>query len=202
MSFWARWRDSSSRAARSSAATAAEGHSGQANGGAGATAQASSADSARSAGAHAVEPAEPQSVREVTRERMAESLHRGGHHLLRDEDGELCGLWGSRLFTFALARQSVLQVRGRWSRQGDISRLWEFLDFVNGWNATRPYPKCYVRVHDDGRLHVITETSTFVALGLSDAQLDQALAVGLAAGTAVFDELERHYPDPAMVALP
>ncbi|WP_281859393.1 YbjN domain-containing protein [Salana multivorans] len=134
--------------------------------------------------------------RAVTHERLVAAMRRHGYHYLVDERGDLCGLWGYRFFSFHLVRGAILQVRARWTRQGDIERLWELLAICEGWNRRNPYPKCYVRVLDDGRVHVLTETAVPVAAGLTDAQLDHHLQVGLAAGTAVFDDLDRRYPDP------
>ncbi|WP_158277128.1 YbjN domain-containing protein [Serinibacter arcticus] len=137
-------------------------------------------------------------VRPVTRDRVAASLRRRDYRYLVDERGNLCGLWSYRFFSFTLVRDQVLQVRGRWSRQASIDRLWEILEFANTWNARRHHPKVYVRVHDDGRVHVLTEISVPVTVGLSDAQIDHHLAVGLASGALVFDELDGLYPDPVL----
>ena len=60
----------------------------------------------------------------------------------------------------------VLQVRGRWSRQASIDHLSEILAFSDRWNRERSAPKVYVRVHDDGRVHVLTEVSVPVVAGL------------------------------------
>lgn len=146
-------------------------------------------------------PQQPEHVvRPVTRDRIAESMRRKSYRFLVDEDGNLSGLWAYRFFSFYLVRGGVLQIRGRWTRQANISRLWEILAFADRWNATHPHPKCYVRVQDDGHIHVITEVAVPVAAGLTDVQLDHHIAVGLAAGTAVFDELDRQYPDPVLQA--
>lgn len=134
----------------------------------------------------------------VTRERLAASMTRRGYHYLTDTAGDLCGLWSYRFFSFYIVRGSVLQIRGRWTRQADLTRLWEMLAFTDAWNTQRPNPKCYVRVNDDGRVHVVTEVSVPIAAGLSDEQLDHHIAVGLMTGSAVFDELDRRYPDPVL----
>ncbi len=141
---------------------------------------------------------ERERVLPVTRDRIAASLHRRGYRYLVDERGDLCGLWAYRFFSFAVVRDQVLQVRGRWSRQASIERLWEILAFTDAWNRERRHPKCYVRVHDDGRVHVLTEVTLPVRTGLSDVQIDHHLAVGLAGGGLVFDALDELYPDPAL----
>ena len=134
----------------------------------------------------------------MTRERIAQSLRRRGYRFLVDESGDICGLWAYRFFSFYIVRGQMLQVRGRWPRQASIERLWEILAFTNAWNSSRHLPKCYVRVHDDGRVHVLTEVCIPVTSGLSDSQIDHHLAVGLASGAAVFDELDHLFPDPVL----
>ena len=140
----------------------------------------------------------PATVLPVTRERIAQSLRRRGYRFLVDESGDICGLWAYRFFSFYIVRGQMLQVRGRWPRQASIERLWEILAFTNAWNSSRHLPKCYVRVHDDGRVHVLTEVCIPVTSGLSDSQIDHHLAVGLASGAAVFDELDHLFPDPVL----
>lgn len=151
-----------------------------------------------SAADHEADVPPDELVRPVTRDRIAASLRRRGYRYLVDESGDLCGLWAYRFFSFYIVRDQVLQVRGRWSRQASIERLWEILAFTDTWNRERHHPKCYVRVHDDGRVHVLTEVSIPVTAGLSDGQIDHHLAVGLASGASVFDELDELYPDPVL----
>ncbi len=137
-------------------------------------------------------------VTPVTRARIITSLRRSNYRYLIDENGDACGLWAYRFFSFYLVRGQVLQVRGRWSRQASIDHLSEILAFSDRWNRERSAPKVYVRVHDDGRVHVLTEVSVPVVAGLSDDQMDHYLAIGLASGGLVFDELDQLYPDPVL----
>lgn len=137
----------------------------------------------------------------MTRERLVAAMRRHGYHYLTDERGDLCGLWGYRFFSFHIVENRILQVRGRWTRLGHIERLGELLDLCESWNRHHPYPKCYVRVQDDGRIPVLTEIAVPIGSGLTDEQLDNHLQIGLAAGTAVFDELDRRYPDPVAQGL-
>ena len=137
-------------------------------------------------------------VTPVTRARIITSLRRSNYRYLIDENGDPCGLWAYRFFSFYLVRGQVLQVRGRWSRQASIDHLADILAFCDQWNRERSAPKVYVRVPDDGRVHVLTEVSVPVVAGLSDDQMDHYLAIGLASGGLVFDELDQLYPDPAL----
>jgi len=115
-----------------------------------------------------------------------------------DNDGDVGGLWRSRVFYFFLfgERQEILQVRGHWQREGAIERLVEILEFCNTWNTERIWPKAYVRVRDDGHVHVVGEVAVDFEHGATDDQLSQTLHCGLATATMLFDALDSHYPDP------
>jgi len=119
-----------------------------------------------------------------------------------DNDGDLGGLWRGRLFYFFLFGQQaeILQVRGQWHRELAIERLEEVLDLCNEWNAERIWPKAYVRVRDNGRVHVVAEVATDLEHGATDAQLSQMLFCGLSTGSMLFDALDERYPDPAGTA--
>lgn len=119
-----------------------------------------------------------------------------------DNDGDLGGLWRGRLFYFFLfgEQAEILQVRGQWHRELAIERLEEVLDLCNEWNAERIWPKAYVRVRDNGRVHVVSEVATDLEHGATDAQLSQILFCGLSTGSMLFDALDERYPDPAGAA--
>ncbi|WP_448629665.1 YbjN domain-containing protein [Cellulomonas soli] len=119
-----------------------------------------------------------------------------------DSDGDLGGLWRGRLFYFFLfgEQSEILQIRGQWHREVAIERLEEVLDLCNEWNAERIWPKAYVRVRDNGRVHVISEVATDLEHGATDDQLSQMLYCGLSTGSMFFDSLDERYPDPAGVA--
>ncbi|AEI12536.1 type III secretion system chaperone family protein [Cellulomonas gilvus] len=119
-----------------------------------------------------------------------------------DNDGDLGGLWRGRLFYFFLfgEQSEILQVRGQWHREIAIERLEEVLDVCNEWNADRIWPKAYVRVRDNGRVHVVSEVATDLEHGATDEQLSQLLFCGLSTGSMFFDALDELYPDPAGTA--
>lgn len=119
-----------------------------------------------------------------------------------DSDGDLGGLWRGRLFYFFLfgEQSEILQIRGQWHREVALERLEEVLDLCNEWNADRIWPKAYVRVRDNGRVHVISEVATDLEHGATDEQLSQMLYCGLSTGSMFFDSLDERYPDPAGVA--
>jgi len=119
-----------------------------------------------------------------------------------DNDGDVGGLWRGRLFYFFLFgdESEILQVRGQWNREVAIERLEEVLEACNEWNADRIWPKAYVRVRDNGMVHVIAEVATDLEHGVTDAQLGQLLNCGLSTANLMFDTLDGLYPDPAAVA--
>ena len=138
----------------------------------------------------------------LTRERIADYLVARGYRFVVDDDGDLTGTWDGSRFWFLLLgeQQEILQVRGQWHREVAIERLEEVLDVCNEWNADRIWPKAYVRVRDNGRVHVVSEVATDLEHGATDAQLSQMLFCGLSTGSMFFDALDERYPDPAGVA--
>jgi hypothetical protein len=144
-------------------------------------------------------PALVDRTRPVTMGRLTERLASLGYHYFVDSEGDVGGIWLGRIFHFYLFgdAQQVLQVRGRWNRKAAIERLSELLALCNRWNRDLVWPKCYVRVLDDGFVHVMTEVSTPLASGATDAQLTSYIQDGLAAGRTFFDALDERYPDPA-----
>ena len=119
-----------------------------------------------------------------------------------DNDGDVGGLWRGRLFYFFLFgdQSEILQVRGQWNREVAIERLEEVLEACNEWNADRIWPKAYVRVRDNGMVHVIAEVATDLEHGVTDDQLNQLLFCGLSTGSMFFDSIDELYPDPAAMA--
>jgi hypothetical protein len=145
-------------------------------------------------------PPRPEDVpTPLTRERLTAQLHALGYHYFVDSEGDVGGLWFGRLFHFFLIgdRRQVLQVRGRWNRRIAIERLPEVLALCDRWNRELLWPKCYVRVLDDGRVHVMAEVSTPFGAGATDAQIRTCIQNGLATSGVVFDALDERYPDPA-----
>jgi hypothetical protein len=119
-----------------------------------------------------------------------------------DNDGDVGGLWSTRLFSFYLYGDDdeILQVRGTWNREISIERLTEVLEFCNEWNGLRVWPKAFARVLDDGMVHLVAEASTDLEHGLNDDQLDHLMRTALGAGNAFFDAVDGLYPDPAAEA--
>ena len=138
----------------------------------------------------------------LARDRLARWMSDNDLTFFVDNDGDVGSLWRGRVFYFLLFGQheEILQVRGHWQREGTIERLSEILEFCNTWNTDRIWPKAYVRVRDDGHVHVVGEVAVDFEHGANDDQLDQTLNCGLATGTMLFDALDQRYPDPVGLA--
>ncbi|MCL3860161.1 YbjN domain-containing protein [Actinotalea sp. K2] len=147
--------------------------------------------------------APPQSSAELPAPLSAVRLGRWftthGYTHFVDNDGDVGGVWRGRLFYFFLFGEQgeILQVRGQWNREFAIERLPEVLEICNEWNAEKIWPKAYVRVRDDGMVHVASEVATDLEHGATDAQLGQLLHCGLSTASMFFDHLDDLYPDPA-----
>ncbi|MBF0723264.1 YbjN domain-containing protein [Sanguibacter inulinus] len=141
-------------------------------------------------------------VRPVTRARVIEWISDYGYSYFIDSDGDVGGLWHSRLFYFLIfgSRSEILQVRGQWNREISIERIEEVLDLCNEWNTDRIWPKAYFRVRDNGMIQVYAEMSVDLEHGATDEQLDRLLSCGLSTAAMLFDSLDAHYPDPAKAA--
>ena len=138
----------------------------------------------------------------LTMARIVDWITGYGYTYFIDSDGDIGGLWHSRLFYFLLfgSEREILQVRGQWNREITIDRIEEVLDFCNEWNTDRIWPKVYFRVRDNGMIQVYGEVSVDFEHGANDDQLDQVLTCGLSTGAMLFDALDALYPDPAQVA--
>lgn len=135
----------------------------------------------------------------LSTERIVDWIKDYGYSYFIDSDGDIGGLWHSRLFYFLLfgPEREILQVRGQWNREITIERVEEVLEFCNEWNTERIWPKAYFRVRDNGMIQVYGEVAVDFEHGATDDQLDQVLACGLSTGAMLFDALDETYPDPA-----
>lgn len=137
--------------------------------------------------------------RRVEQDRLIDWCAAQQYHYFVDSDGDLGGLWNNRLFYFLLfgEHEEILQVRARWNREISIDRLEEIIDACNEWNADRIWPKAYVRVRDNGAVHVLCESAHDLEHGATDAQLERLLSCAVATCTIFLDAIDELYPDPA-----
>jgi hypothetical protein len=126
----------------------------------------------------------------VTRERVADLLRAQGYAVSEVAPGVLGGSWDGNTFTIALIGEDsdVLQVRGTWHRDLEPDTLTGVALIINDWNRDRIWPKVYSQeVGDVTRAH--TELCLDLSDGVTDAQLNEALACGLGTGVQFFESL-------------
>lgn len=138
----------------------------------------------------------------ISAHRIVDWLAANNYHYFVDNEGDVGGLWNTRLFSFYLYGDDgeILQVRGTWNREFSIERIAEVLEFCNEWNGQRVWPKAFVRVRDDGMVHLVADVSTDLEHGVNDEQLDHLMRTALGAGNAFFDAVDDLYPDPVAEA--
>ncbi|MCC2336207.1 YbjN domain-containing protein [Cellulomonas wangsupingiae] len=143
----------------------------------------------------------PPALGPLTRDRVTAALDARNLGYGIDEDGDVGGYWDGHLFYFFLMGpgDKSLQVRGRWNRQVGVDQLPQVAALVNEWNSTHLWPKAYVR-SEDGVVGVYGEHTVDYAHGLSDEQVDQHLACGIATALQLFDHLDEAYPAEAAAA--
>lgn len=139
---------------------------------------------------------------QLTSARILECLRDNDLPFFVDSTGEIGTLSAGRTFQFLLLgeKREVMLVRGHWNRIATIERANEVLELCNKWNTAMIWPKAYFRVRDDGQIHIFTEVITDFEFGATDPQIASMLNCGVQTGAQFFDELDKLYPDPAMVA--
>ncbi|RMI04791.1 YbjN domain-containing protein [Cellulomonas triticagri] len=118
-----------------------------------------------------------------------------------DDDGDIGGYWDGHLFYFFRmgGQQEYLQTRGRWNRKVGIDQFARVVELVNDWNASKLWPKGYVRREDDV-VGVYAEHTVDYEHGVTDEQLDLHLACGITTALSLFEHLDEQYPDEAAAA--
>ncbi|WP_448060081.1 YbjN domain-containing protein [Cellulomonas hominis] len=131
----------------------------------------------------------------LTHQRIVDALEAQGYTYGVDNDGDIGGYWDDHLFYFFRmgSDSEYLQVRGRWSRRVDPSRIDELARETNEWNAQKLWPKVYVRVEGD-QLGVYSEHTVDYEKGLTDDQLDLHLACGVSTSLQFFAHLDEVFP--------
>ena len=140
-------------------------------------------------------PGRDQRPSPVSRARIERLLDVQGYETVRDDDGDVAGMWNGHQFWFILLgeRDEVLQVRGRCSVTLPPEQRGAALLAVNDWNRERIWPKAYVRAEDDG-LALYGETSADLEHGVTDEQLQRLLDCGLATAVQLFEATVRTRP--------
>ena len=132
----------------------------------------------------------------LTTQRVSARLLALGYQVIRDDDGDLVGVWGEdRVWFLHMGKdEEILQVRGRWHRTLPPEQRAALLLATNDWNRTRIFPKAYVRT-EAGRLVVYAEVSVDFGEGVTDDQLDSMIRRGLATSGALFTAIGQQMVD-------
>lgn len=140
--------------------------------------------------------------RQLTSQRVIDCLRAQELPFFVDSHSEIGTISAGRTFQFLLLgeHREVMLVRGHWNRVVTIERSNEILEFCNKWNTAMIWPKAYFRVRDDGQIHVFTEVVADFEYGVTDPQIAAIINCGVQTGAQFFDELNKLYQDPAMVA--
>ncbi|GEA85802.1 MAG: YbjN domain-containing protein [Cellulomonas sp.] len=144
---------------------------------------------------------EPSVLEPLSRDRVAACLDARGLNYGVDDDGDIGGYWDGHVFYFLVLGQNgeYLQARGRWNRKVGSDQLDALNRLVNEWNATRLWPKGYVR-DEDGEVGVYAEHTVDYEHGVTDQQIDLQLACSIATGLQLFEHLDEQYPEQAAAA--
>lgn len=129
----------------------------------------------------------------VTPERLAAVVADRGYRVRGEPDGSLTGLWDTYLFRVRLTGSSgaLLSVVGFWGHQVPPELHGPLAQAVNDWNRDRVWPTV---VLDHGGAGVRTEVLTDLSLGATDAQVAEALEIGLVSGVQMLTALTAAMP--------
>lgn len=118
-----------------------------------------------------------------------------------DDDGDIGGYWDGHLFYFFIlgSDKDFLQSRARWNRRVDVAHFAAIVEAANEWNATKLWPKVYLRT-EESSVGVYAEHTVPYEHGLTDEQLDLHLAVAISTTGQFFDHLDESYPEQAAIA--
>ncbi len=115
-----------------------------------------------------------------------------------DENVIFC-IWDHARHFFIVAGENseILAARGIWNKQiVDAAKLPEVMEFINGWNSTRMFPKTYIDSSDtEGEWVVCFEHVIDYEFGVLDKQIEMHLEIMLKTGHDLCAELDKLMPD-------
>ena len=118
-----------------------------------------------------------------------------------DADGDPGGYWDGHLFFFLRNgnSDSILSVRGRWTRQLGVEHRDEVISLLNDWHAEKIWPKAYVQEEETG-LGIYGDMSTSLGNGVTQAQLDDLMGCAIGTTIQMFEHLDERFPEAAASA--
>lgn len=114
-----------------------------------------------------------------------------------EEDGAVfMGFPGCDIGVYLHDQEAALVVAGMWRGRPAAERLDEMRAFIDAQHRSTYGPDLAVTpAHDPGRLLLSTQMVAYVGAGMSEAQLDAFMDMGLGMTLAFFSTLEERFPE-------
>ena len=133
----------------------------------------------------------------LTLERVETWLSRHGITAGPEEDGAVfMGFPGCDIGVYLHDEEAALVVAGMWRGRAAAERLDEMRAFIDAQHRSTYGPDLAVTpAHDPGRLLLSTQMVAYVGAGMSEAQLDAFMDMGLGMTLAFFSTVEKRFPE-------
>nr|WP_315545596.1 YbjN domain-containing protein [Actinomyces oris] len=114
-----------------------------------------------------------------------------------EEDGAVfMGFPGCDIGVYLHDQQAALVVAGMWRGRPAAERLDEMRAFIDAQHRSTYGPDLAVTpAHDPGRLLLSTQMVAYVGAGMSQAQLDAFMDMGLGMTLAFFSTVQERFPE-------
>ncbi|OLO46603.1 hypothetical protein BKH31_07185 [Actinomyces oris] len=133
----------------------------------------------------------------LTLERVETWLSRHGITAGPEEDGAVfMGFPGCDIGVYLHDEEAALVVAGMWRGRPAAERLDEMRAFIDVQHRSTYGPDLAVTpAHEPGRLLLSTQMVAYVGAGMSEAQLDAFMDMGLGMTLAFFSTVEERFPE-------
>lgn len=133
----------------------------------------------------------------LTLERVETWLSRHGITAGPEEDGAVfMGFPGCDIGVYLHDQEAALVVAGMWRGRPAAERLDEMRAFIDVQHRSTYGPDLAVTpAHEPGRLLLSTQMVAYVGAGMSEAQLDAFMDMGLGMTLAFFSTVEERFPE-------
>ncbi|OLO66570.1 hypothetical protein BKH21_09030 [Actinomyces oris] len=133
----------------------------------------------------------------LTLQRVETWLSQHGITAGPEEDGAVfMGFPGCDIGVYLHDQQAALVVAGMWRGRPAAERLDEMRAFIDAQHRSTYGPDLAVTpAHDPGRLLLSTQMVAYVGAGMSQAQLDAFMDMGLGMTLAFFSTVQERFPE-------
>ena len=133
----------------------------------------------------------------LTLDRVETWLSRHGIAAGPEEDGAVfMGFPGCDIGVYLHDEEAALVVAGMWRGRPEAERLDEMRAFIDAQHRSTYGPDLAVTpAHDPGSLLLSTQMVAYIGAGMSDAQLDAFMDMGLGMTRAFFSAVEERFPE-------